>query len=143
MSKEYILENNQLDSFHESQRFKADAGKPRPDLLQVGFQRALRLVQATLEYGAIKYEEHSWRKVPNAAARYLQAAERHRQARLLEHKDDRVFTLQSIDPESNLPHVAHEIVCLLMLIELQLEAEPYTDLEKLCTFNKPPLDHKT
>jgi hypothetical protein len=124
------------------QRFKADAGKPRPALLQIGMQRALRLVQATLEYGAIKYEEHSWRNVPEGAKRYLEAAERHRQERLLVHKDNQVLSLKALDSESNLPHIAHEIVCLLMLIELELDAEPYKDLLKLCEFHQPPLDHK-
>jgi len=124
------------------QRFKADAGKPRPDLLQLGMQRALRLVQATLEYGAIKYEPHSWRNVPNGAQRYLQAAERHRQERLMHNWDDRVFTLKAVDLESNLPHIAHEIVCLLMLIELELQQEPHTNLKDLCRFHQPPLDHK-
>ena len=54
-----------------NQQFKADGGKPRPDLLQVGMARALRMVQATMEYGAIKYEAHSWRNVDDGIARYL------------------------------------------------------------------------
>lgn len=126
----------------ESQRFKADAGKPRPDLLQLGMQRALRLVQATLEYGAIKYEPHSWRKVPNGAERYRQASERHRQERIMQNIDERVFTLKAKDEESNLPHIAHEVVCLLMLIELELQQDPHISLKELCRFNQPPLDHK-
>ena len=124
------------------QRFKADGGKTRPALLQIGMQRALRIVQATTDYGAIKYEPHSWRKVTGAAARYLEAAERHRQARLLVQKDERPQVLNTKDPESGLPHIAHEIFCLLALLELALDAEPYTDLEKLCRFNQPPQAHK-
>lgn len=124
------------------QRFKADGGKTRPALLQIGMQRALRLVQATTDYGAIKYEAHSWRNVPDAAARYLEAAERHRQARLLKQKDERPQILGPKDDESGIPHIAHEIFCLLALVELALDAEPYTDLEKLCRFNQPPTSHK-
>ena len=66
-------------SNQQNQQFKADGGKPRPDLLQIGMARALRMVQATMEYGAIKYEAHSWRNVDNGIERYLAAAERHRQ----------------------------------------------------------------
>lgn len=124
------------------QRFKADAGKPRPELLQVGMARALRVVQATMEYGAEKYEAHSWRRVPNAAQRYFAAAERHRQERLLLHKDEKVFVLDNKDQESNLPHIAHEIFNLLALLELALDAEPYTDLRALCRYNQPPTEHK-
>ena len=124
------------------QRYKADAGKPQPDLLQVGMARALRIVQATMEYGALKYEAHSWRKVPNAAQRYFKAAERHRQERLLPQKDERPFVLSNLDEESGLPHLAHEIFNLLALLELALDAEPYTDLRKLCEFKQPPTGHK-
>ena len=126
----------------DSQRFKADAGKTNPALVQVGFQRAFRLIQATTDYGAIKYEAHSWRKVPDAFRRYQEAAERHRQARLLLQKDERGIGFFAKDEESNLPHIAHELFCLLAMVELFLEGEPYTDLEKLCQFNTPPTAHR-
>lgn len=104
------------------QEFKADGGKTEPDLLEQGFPRALRLVQATLDYGKKKYEAHSWQKVPNAIARYNKASRRHRQERDLEASSADGFhaILEATDAESGLPHIAHEIVCLLMLIELDL-----------------------
>ena len=106
------------------QEFKADGGKTQPDLLEQGFPRALRIVQATLDYGKKKYEAHSWQKVPDGLARYNSAARRHRQARDLEAlpADDFHAVLEATDEESGLPHIAHEVVCLLMMIELDLAA---------------------
>ena len=125
-----------------SQRFKADAGKARPALLAIGMQRALRIVQATMEYGAIKYEEHSWRNVPDGKARYLEAAERHRQERLLAQTGKEFNSLATIDRESGLPHIAHELFCLLCILELDLAEHPELALEDICSFNQPPLGHK-
>lgn len=122
------------------QLFKADAGKRRPSLIQVGFAKAIRLVQATMEYGGIKYEAHSWRRVPDAKTRYFEAAERHRQDRMLwlqSHPEDQVGAK---DDESGLPHIAHEIFNLMALMELCMS--PDTDLEAIAAFNPPPLDHK-
>lgn len=106
------------------QELKADGGKTQPDLLEQGFPRALRLVQATLDYGKKKYEAHSWQKVPDGLARYNSAARRHRQARDLEAVPADGFhaVLEATDEESGLPHIAHEVVCLLMMIELNLAA---------------------
>lgn len=125
-----------------SQRYKADAGKTRPALISIGFQRALRIVQATTDYGALKYEAHSWRNVPGAKGRYLEAAERHRQDRLLEQTDERFNCLSTLDRESGLPHIAHEIFCLLAIMELELAEHPEYDLEEICRFNAPPTSHK-
>jgi len=126
------------------QKYKADAGKAKPDLLFMGFARALRLVQATLEYGAQKYEEHSWRIVPDAESRYFRAGERHHQARLIWAHGQFTPTIEFLDEESGLPHIAHEVFNLLCLMELALQntADPDGLLKQLCTFNPPPLDHK-
>lgn len=124
-----------------NQQFKADGGKARPDLLEVGFARALRMVQATMEYGAIKYEAHSWRKVDDAKARYVAAAERHRQARMLENMDEDHQVLGPTDDESGLPHIAHEVFCLLAIMELDY-AEIGLCISDVTTFNDPPLAHK-
>lgn len=126
----------------EEQRFKADGGKTRPALLQIGMQRALRIVQATTDYGAIKYEAHSWRGVPNGKERYLEAAERHRQERLLAQVDAKFSCLGNLDAESGLPHIAHEIFCLLAIMELELQEREDLNLEDICEFKQPPLDHK-
>lgn len=124
------------------QEFKADAGKAKPDLLFLGFPRALRLVQATLEYGAEKYEEHSWRHVPNAIARYFRAGERHHQERMFIGQGQIYPVLEGNDAESGLPHIAHEIFNLLALIELELDENPHIDFEQMLKFNPPPQDHK-
>lgn len=123
------------------QQFKADAGKRRPELLQVGMARALLAVQATMEYGAQKYEAHSWRKVPDAKARYFAAAERHRQERLLRSKGEFVPVMGAYDEESGLPHIAHEVFNLLALMELEM-SETGVDWMSYTRFNPPPTAHK-
>ena len=128
------------------QVFKADAGKRRPSLIQVGFAKAIRLVQATMEYGGIKYEAHSWRTVPDAKTRYFEAAERHRQDRMICLQDGGDH-LTCLDDESGLPHLAHEVFNLMALLELELQdarkpGQSNSMLELLCEFKQPPLDHK-
>jgi Domain of unknown function (DUF5664) len=126
------------------QKFKADAGKAKPDLLFMGFARSLRLVQATLEYGAQKYEEHSWRQVPNGEDRYFRAGERHHQERLIGAAGQFTPTIEFCDHESGLPHIAHEVFNLLCLMELALQNsnDPDALLKQLCQFNPPPTAHK-
>ena len=114
----------------KDQQFKADGGKTNPLLLEVGMAKALAAVNRTLDYGAIKYEAHSWMNVPDAINRYDAAARRHRNLR-----DQGQFT----DYESGLPHIAHEIVCMLMVFELQIKRDPGWDIHE---FNDPPQDHK-
>lgn len=119
------------------QEFKADGGKSNPLLLEQGFAFALERVNATLDYGAIKYEAHSWRLVPNGIERYDAAARRHRRAR------DKGET---IDVESRLHHRAHEIVCLLMAYELEVTKRltDGIDVSRDIKFNRnPPQDHKS
>ena len=130
-------------SNQQNQQFKADGGKPRPDLLQIGMARALRMVQATMEYGASKYEAHSWRNVDNGIERYLAAAERHRQERHLLNLGytTKEQILEAMDEESGLPHIAHEVFCLLAIMELAFYNQTDT-LGEICEFNEPPQDHK-
>lgn len=119
------------------QEFKADGGKSNPLLLEQGFPFALERVNATLDYGAIKYEAHSWRNVPNGIERYDAAARRHRRARDKGEKNDH---------ESYLNHRAHEIVCLLMAYELEIASyrnQLGVDVDADLRFNRnPPQDHK-
>lgn len=117
-----------------NQQFKADQGKTKPDLIETGFARALRMVQATTDYGSIKYEEHSWRLVDNAFARYQRAYARHRQERVLSH-------FMARDPESNLPHVAHELFNLMAMIEIYLQDNDL-NVDQFLNYNTPPQDHK-
>lgn len=113
-----------------SQNLKADGGKTNPLLLEKGMTLALMCVNRTLDYGAIKYEAHSWMRVPDAIQRYDAAARRHRQLR---------DTGQTHDDESGLPHLAHEIVCNLMVLELTIKQGQGVDW---FSFNEPPTDHK-
>lgn len=113
------------------QHAKADAGKPNPVLLEQGCAKALAVVQSTLDYGAIKYEAHSWKTVKNGMARYDAAARRHRNLR------DRGETH---DLESWIHHLGHEIICNLFLLELMIGCDPGGQWMK---FNPdPPQGHK-
>jgi len=112
----------------ENQTFKADAGKAHPSYLEKGMPHALKAVQATLDYGAAKYEPFSWQRV--AVDRYDDAARRHRIA---------ADCGELRDPESNLLHLAHQIVCELFQLEMFLRENPDLDYT---TFNIPPTDHK-
>lgn len=85
---------------------KADAGKPRWDLLPFA---ALDDVAKVLEYGARKYAPDNWRKVEGWRWRYLGAALRHLAA---------FGRGENLDPESQLPHLAHAACCVLFLLEL-------------------------
>lgn len=89
---------------------KRDAGKPRWTLLPL---RALSRVVDVLEFGARKYSAGNWRHVPDARARYLDAAWRHLVARC---------EGVALDPESGLPHAAHAVACLLFVLAFDEEA---------------------
>ncbi len=78
---------------------KDDKGKLRYDLLPPSVVEALVKV---LTYGAAKYDDHNWEKVPDLDARYYAAGERHR-------AQDRMGI--RIDPETGLPHLAHAMCC--------------------------------
>ncbi len=113
------------------QEFKADAGKPNPTLLEKGVARATAVVQATLDYGNLKYEAHSWKNVPNGIERYDAAARRHRNLR---------DQGETHDVESWLPHLAHEIINNLFLLEMMIADDPGCQWK---TFNpNPPQEHK-
>lgn len=80
---------------------KHDGGKRRFSLLPWAQVSA---VVDVLEFGARKYAVDNWQKVPDASARYADAAMRHVVARL---------DGERTDPESGLPHLAHACCCLL------------------------------
>jgi hypothetical protein len=52
---------------------KHDAGKPRPTLLVASLAQAVTEVAKVLTYGADKYDDDNWRKVPDGPARYNDA----------------------------------------------------------------------
>lgn len=85
---------------------KDDAGKAPWHLIP---WEALRDVALVLDFGAKKYGEDNWRKVPDARKRYFAAAHRHLVTWWLG---------ETHDPETGLPHLAHAACCVLFLLAL-------------------------
>ena len=77
---------------------KYDGGKSRWTLLMQGFPKALAGLVGVLDFGAKKYEAHSWRGVENGYERYRDALYRHLNA---------IERGELVDPESGLPHWDH------------------------------------
>lgn len=88
---------------------KYDAGKPQMSLIPPLAERAAAEV---LTFGARKYDPENWRKVPEARRRYLDAALRH----INEYRSG-----HPTDSDSGLPALAHAIVSLMFVLELELE----------------------
>lgn len=96
-SKDGAEPNNEIGT-------KQDAEKPRWDLLPL---ETLDDVVKVLTFGVKKYSPDNWKRVPDAKNRYFSAMMRHISAwQQGEH----------LDPESNLPHLAHAGCCLIFLI---------------------------
>lgn len=91
---------------------KFDAGKPRWSLLPWG---AVRHIVDVLTYGAKKYADNNWMKVPEWKDRYDSALERH----LVAWRSG-----EWLDPETKMPHLAHAGACLLFLLSLEVENGP-------------------
>ena len=83
--------------------FKADAHKPRWDLLPWG---PVEDIVRVLTLGAQKYADNNWQKVPDARRRYFAAAQRHMVA---------WWQGEEFDPETGLPPLAHAQCCLSFL----------------------------
>lgn len=90
---------------------KLDDGKARWDLMP---WRALSQIQSVLDYGANKYAQHNWKKVPNARERYFSAAMRHLVA---------WWSGASVDPESGHSHLAHAGCCILFLLAFDSDTD--------------------
>ncbi len=88
---------------------KFDGGKRRYDLIPV---EALGLIVDVLTFGAAKYEDENWRKVPNWRRRYYSALTRHLEA---------WRAGEWADPESGLPHLAHAGANCMFLLTLALK----------------------
>lgn len=82
---------------------KFDQGKDQWSLLPWA---QVRDVVRVLTYGAAKYAPDNWQSVADARTRYFSAAHRHLAA---------WFGGERNDPETQLPHLAHAICCLLFL----------------------------
>lgn len=85
---------------------KDDSNKRRYSLLPTG---TVNQVVDVLEAGATKYEVANWQQVPDARTRYYDASMRH---------IDAWWNGELTDSETNLPHLAHAICCLLFLMWL-------------------------
>lgn len=109
---------------------KDDKGKLRFSLLIQGMPKGLRRVVEVLEYGAVKYEPHSWQKVENNLQRYQDALYRH-----VTNEDG---GLLAKDPESGLRHIAH-IACNALFI-LELIDDELIQAEDVAYANKEDTD---
>ena len=98
----------------ETTGVKYDKDKPRMDLLVLDCPRALREVSAVLGYGAKKYSEDNWLRVPDASKRYMAAALRH----LTAHTSG-----EKLDPESGYSHLGHFASCALFILELEMRKD--------------------
>lgn len=88
---------------------KHDADKPRWDLLPI---RVTEEVVQVLTFGAQKYGDDNWRRVPDARRRYYAAAMRHLSA---------YWQGLEEDQDTGLGHLAHAICCLMFLEEVRLD----------------------
>lgn len=86
---------------------KYDVGKPRMELLSPW---VLIEVAKVMTHGAVKYQDHNWRNGFNWT-RPIGASLRHISAWLQG---------EDLDPEWDLPHLAHAICCLMFTLEHQL-----------------------
>ncbi len=94
---------------------KLDQGKLKPTLLLDDMPLAINEILKVLQFGAEKYSEGNWLKVPNGIDRYRNAADRHRLA------------VDELDDESGMIHLAHEATSVLMLLELKLREKRYAN----------------
>ena len=84
---------------------KHDSDKLRYELLPI---EPIEALVAVLGHGAKKYEDWNWQKVvADKPERYYAAALRHITAWRKGEK---------LDPESDLPHLAHAMCCLVFLL---------------------------
>lgn len=87
---------------------KFDSAKNRLDLLPFA---ALEEVGKVLTFGAQKYADDNWKRLPNLRRRYLAAGLRH------------VFAWASgsrNDAETGLHHLAHAACCFFFVLETEL-----------------------
>lgn len=88
---------------------KNDAGKRRYSLVPV---RAFGLIVDVFTFGANKYSDFGWKKVPQGRKRYTDALIRHWEA---------WRGGEWADPETKLPHLAHVGCNALILLTLGLK----------------------
>jgi hypothetical protein len=92
---------------------KLDEGKNKIGLVLNGFSRALQAVSEVGTYGAIKYTENGWMKIPDGEKRYTDAMYRH----LMKEAAGELS-----DEETKLLHSAHAAWNALARLDLQIRA---------------------
>lgn len=92
---------------------KHDQGKPQWSLLP---WQPLSEVVDVLTFGAKKYQPENWKHVPDAKARYSDAALRHFTSWLAGER---------VDQETGLSHLAHAVCCLLFLMWFDRQPKKY------------------
>ena len=98
---------------------KFDSGKVRIDLLTVSMPNAVLAVGKVLTFGANKYSDDNWKKVPEANTRYSAALDRHMNA---------LHRGEEQDPETGLSHLAHAACCVLFMLELSHRGTESTEV---------------
>lgn len=117
-----------LEKGYNGQKF--DAGKTNPLLLEEDLADALAVVTRTMDYGIEKYgKRKGWKEVPDLEPRYLAAASRHKNLR------QRAGSVLDRDAETDIVHIAHEIVNLLFVLQTTIEKNPAIDF---LTYKSPP-----
>jgi hypothetical protein len=96
---------------------KFDAEKPRMELLD---PYAIEQLACVLTFGAQKYAPWNWTK-GLAFSRLIGAALRHLFA---------FIKGEDLDPESNLPHLAHAMCCLMFLLSMTKRHPELDDREE-------------
>lgn len=115
------------------QAVKADNGKMHPTLLFKGVPQALEAVVNVFDYGAEKYEAHSWKAVD--PERYEEALLRHTIA--WQGGEER-------DPESGILHLAHMTWNCLTLLQSYIEDMNRDNIgqKPWVGYNNPPVAHR-
>lgn len=96
---------------------KVDAGKVRMHLITGGMARAITEVAKVGTMGAAKYTDGGWISVPDGFRRYEDAQQRHAAYRHMG---------EIYDPESFLPHLAHEAWNAMAKLDLYIRAQEAT-----------------
>lgn len=90
---------------------KLDSGKVKPALIIEGMARAIWAVSEIATFGAHKYTEGGWVEVPEGEKRYANAQYRHILKKAMG---------ETIDPDSEKLHLAHEAWNALAKLDLYL-----------------------
>lgn len=93
---------------------KLDSGKVRPSLIIEGMARAVWAVSEVATFGAAKYTPGGWVLVDNGQERYADAGYRH----VLKRAKG-----ETVDPDSQLAHLAHEAWNAMAKLDLHIREQ--------------------